>query len=79
MPDILGLLIAGALLAVGALGAVSPDTLCSAETGVDVPPGPPSPERLRTMRIQCVVLFVFGCVVIYAILTARGPADGPLF
>ena len=79
MADVFGLLITGLLLVTGAVGIVSPGTLCDLESGVDVPPGPPSSQRLREMRISCLIMFVFGCIGIYAILTAVGPADGPLF
>ncbi len=79
MADAFGLLITGLLLVTGAIGIVSPGTLCDLESGVDVPPGPPSEQRLREMRVSCVIMFVFGCIGIYAILTAVGPPDGPLF
>jgi hypothetical protein len=79
MLDAFGLLITGILLVTGAIGIVSPGTLCDLESGPDIPPGPPSDQRLREMRIQCLVMVILGCVGIYAILTAVGPADGPLF
>ena len=79
MLNAFGLLINGLVLVAGAVGIVSPDTLCDLECGVDIPPGPPSEQRLRQMRVQCVVMVIFACVGIYAILTAVGPAEGPLF
>jgi hypothetical protein len=79
MSNAFGLLITGLLLVTGAVGIVSPGTLCDLESGVDIAPGPPSTQRLREMRIQCVIMVVMGCIGIYAILTAVGPADGPLF
>jgi len=78
MADVFGLLITGLLLVTGAVGIVSPGTLCDIESGVDVPQGPPSDQRLRQMRATCVVMVVLACIGIYAILTAVGPADGPL-
>ena len=79
MSTAFGLLITGLLLVTGAVGIVSPDTLCDLESGADVPPGPPSEQRLLEMRISCVVMVIFACIGIYAILTAGGPAEGPLF
>lgn len=79
MTDAFGLLITGLLLVTGAVGIVSPGTLCDLEYGVDIPPGPPSEQRLRQMRVQCLIMVILACVGIYAILTAPGPADGPLF
>jgi hypothetical protein len=79
MADAFGLLISGLFIVTGAVGIVSPDTLCDLESGVDIPPGPPSEQRLRQMRVQCLVMVILGCVGIYVILTAVGPADGPLF
>jgi hypothetical protein len=79
MSDAFGLLITGMLLVTGAVGIVSPGTLCDLESGVDIPPGPPSEQRLREMRVSCLIMFVLGCIGVYAILTAVGPADGPDF
>jgi len=79
MSDVFGLLITGLVLVTGAVGIVSPGTLCDLESGIDIPPGPPSKQRLRQMRVTCLVMVVFACIGIYAILTADGPADGPLF
>ena len=79
MANAFGLLITGLLLVTGAVGIVSPGTLCDLEHGVDVPPGPPSEQRLREMRMQFIIMVVLGCIGIYAILTAVGPAEGPLF
>jgi hypothetical protein len=37
-------------------------------------------EHSRTqLRVSCFIMFVFGCIGIYAILAAVGPLDGPLF
>ena len=58
MADAFGLLITGILLVTGAVGIVSPGTLCDLESGVDIPPGPPSEQRLREMRVSCLIMFV---------------------
>ena len=79
MSNAFGLLITGLLLITGAVGIVSPGTLCDLESGADIPPGPPSEQRLRQMRVTCLVMVALACIVIYAILTAVGPAEGPLF
>ena len=79
MHDTFGLLISGAIVLTGAVGTISPRILCRLEHGSDIPPGPPTNERLRRMRIQSIVMLLIGCLVVYAVFTAKGPADGPLF
>jgi hypothetical protein len=77
MPNTIGLLISGALALTGAVGAISPGTLCRLDS--DTPPGPLTSDRLRTMRISGIVMLVLACAVAYAVCTAKGVPEGPLF
>jgi hypothetical protein len=73
-----GLLIAGAALVTGFMGTIWPRLMYDLDSE-DRESGPPTPAKLRSLRITFLFLFLIACAGLYAILTARGPAEGPLF
>ncbi len=77
MDSAIGTLIAGAALVTGFVGAVWPRLMFVLDSE-NRESGPPTPAQLRSVRIGFVVLFLIACAGLYAILTAAGPAEGPL-
>jgi hypothetical protein len=71
------ILVVGSLLVTGFIGTLWPSVLYNLDSE-ERASGPPTPEKLRSVRNASLVLVLIACVLIYAILTASGPAEGPL-
>ena len=77
---LLGLFVFGALLVGGFTATFWPALIHSLDTENDSTSAPPSSQQLWTVRISSLVMFLFGCAGVYAILTWDGtPPEGPLF
>jgi hypothetical protein len=79
LSPLLPVLVFGGLLIGGFTGTFWPALIHSLDTENDSASAP-SPDQLWKVRIGCIVMFLMGCVGIYAVLTWDGtPPDGPLF
>jgi len=81
---LIGLLVFGGLTAGGFAGIFWRALIHSLDTENDSTANDstaaPSPQQLWAVRISSVVMFLMGCVGLYAVLTWDGtPPDGPLF
>lgn len=74
------LFISGVFLIGGFIGIFWPGLIHSLDTENASSTDPPSSQQLWTVRISSLLMFLMGCIGIYAVLTSDGtPADGPLF
>jgi hypothetical protein len=79
LDTLIAVLVFGGFLVTGFIGTFWPALIHSLDTE-NASAGPPSPQQLRTMRVSSLVMFLMGCIGIYAVLTWDGtPPDGPLF